>query len=273
MPKLSHGFTAPTLQSLPLATRLRTSILPPLITFLLVILIWQTLKSHANLPPYLLPSPLEVGQALYTNAPLLFSAAALTAAGAAAGFLLSLVSGVLIAILFSQSKWIEQGLYPYAVFLQTVPIVAIAPLIILWLGTGFQSVVVIAFIISVFPIITNGTIGLTSVNRSLVDLFRVYNASRWMLLWKLRLPHAIPNIVTGAQIASGLSVIGAIVGESFAGFGARAHGLGYVIILSSGQLKTALLFAAVFTSTLLGWIIFRTVAWSGDKLVARWQDV
>lgn len=260
-------------QPLPLTARLKASILPPLLTFCLFLLTWQTLKSATNIPPYLLPSPLEVAEALHTNAALLFSAALLTASGAVAGFLFSLITGVLIAILFSQSKWIERGLYPYALFLQTVPIVAVAPLIILWLGTGFQSVVLIAFIISVFPIITNGTVGLTSVNRSLVDLFRVYNASRWMLLWKLRLPHAIPSIVTGAQISSGLSVIGAIVGEFFAGFGARAHGLGYVIILSSGQLKTALLFAAIFTSTLLGWLIFRTVAWSGDKLVARWQDV
>jgi NitT/TauT family transport system permease protein len=247
-------------------------VLPPLAVFALFVLGWHVVTRVFALPAYLLPGPLEVAAVAGAQAGVLFQAALLTAAGALAGFAASLVGGVGVALLFSQSRLIERSLYPYAIFLQTVPIVAVAPLIILWFGNGFQSVVIIAFIISVFPIITNTTAGLTSVGRNLLELFEVYNAGRWHTLFKLRLPHALPQLVTGARISSGLSVIGAIVGEFFAGFGTRNHGLGYIITLSAGQLKTALLFAAILTATLLGLAIFGLVSLLGDALTSRWRE-
>lgn len=247
-------------------------IAPPVVVFGLVVLLWQLGTALYGIPEYLLPGPAAVWTAAHTRGLELVYATLLTGAGALAGFFASLVGGVLVALLFSQSRLIERSLYPYAIFLQTVPIVAIAPLIILWFGNGFQSVVLIAFIVSVFPIITNTTEGLTSVDRSLTDLFRLYGASRAQVMWRLRLPHAIPSLLVGARVASGLSVIGAIIGEFFAGYSATHHGLGYMIILTSGQLKTAALFAAILASTVLGLTIFGGVGLVSNRLLSRWQD-
>ncbi len=244
---------------------------PPLLTFFFIVLLWHLVVHVGAFPPYLLPGPLRVLEAARENAGFLFSATLLTGAGALCGFIASLVIGLLIAFSFSQSLVVRRSLFPYAIFLQTVPIVAIAPLIILWFDAGFQSVVIISFIVSVFPIITNATAGLTQVDPALLDLFRLYKASRWKTLFKLRLPHAVPNLITGARISSGLSVIGAIVGEFFAGYGSDRFGLGYLIVLTSGQLKTAQLFAAILATTLLGLAIFTFVGWLGDRIMLRWR--
>ncbi|MFM7200445.1 MAG: ABC transporter permease [Myxococcota bacterium] len=247
--------------------------LPPLGVLAFFLLSWEALVRWYDVPAYLLPPPSAVWAAALEHLALLTRATLLTAAGALGGFVASVSLGVMLALLFSQSRWIERSFFPYAVFLQTVPIVAIAPLIILWFGTGFQSVVLVACIVSIFPIITNTTAGLTSVPRPLLELFEVHNASRAQVLFRLRLPYAVPSLVTGARISSGLSVIGAIVGEFFAGFSTQHQGLGYIIILTSGQLKTAWLFAAIGASTALGWLIFSSVGWLGDRLTAPWRDV
>lgn len=246
--------------------------IPPLVSFVIVMMIWQLAVLAFSIPPYVLPGPIDVARAGLDQASVLIGSTWWTAMAALAGFVASLVVGVLIAFAFSQSRLIRRGLYPYAIFLQTVPIVAIAPLIILWFGTGFRSVVLVSFMISLFPIITNVTSGLLQVDAASRDLFRLYRATRVQTLLKLQIPHAVPYVVAGARISSGLSVIGAIVGEFFAGYGASQHGLGYVIVLSSGQLKTALLFAAIFMSTFLGLVIFTTVGWAGDRVLSRWQD-
>ena len=249
------------------------SIAPPLLFFALFVLLWHLLVELFDIKPFLLPGPLGVATALQTHFSALLHAAWLTAAGALCGFLLSFSTGFLIALLFSQSKIIERALYPYAIFLQTVPIVAIAPLIILWIGYGIYGVVAVSFIISLFPIIANTTTGLTSVDRDLLDLFALNNATRWQILFKLRIPHAIPNLLTGAKISSGLSVIGAIVGEFFAGYGTEDFGLGYLVILTNGQAKTAYLFACILFCTLLGWAIFTAVNILSNFLLVRWRDM
>lgn len=243
---------------------------PPLAFFGLVLLAWQAATWWWELPVFLLPSPLAIGIELATGLRGYVAASLLTAAAAGVGFLCSLGIGCLIAFVFSQSALIRRCCYPYAIFLQTVPIVAIAPLIIIWFGTGFRSVVLVAFIVSLFPIISNATTGLTTLDRDLQALFRLYRASRLALLLKLRLPAAVPYILAGARTASGLSVIGAIVGEFFAGYGAQAHGLGYLIIVNSAQLKTTQLFAAIFCSTVLGLIIFTSVNLAGGLVLGRW---
>jgi NitT/TauT family transport system permease protein len=166
---------------------------------------------------------------------------------------------------------VQRSLYPYAIFLQTVPIVGIAPLVVVWFGFGFQSVVVVALIISLFPIITNVSAGLTTIDRSLLELFEMHGASRWQTLTKLRFPSAVPFLVTGARTSAGLSVVGALVGEMFAGAGLNAVGLGSMIQQLNGQLDTPYLFAAILASTLLGLLIFGAVDLVGSWALGRWH--
>ena len=254
--------------------RLKTlvvGVLPPLATFVVVIVVWDVVALWFRMPAYLLPRPGRVAAVAWEKGPELALATRVTAAGALAGLGLSTAGGCLVAFAFSQSSIIRRGLFPYAIFLQTIPIVAIAPLVIIWFGNGFASVVVVAFIISLFPIITSTTTGLLSVDPNLVDLFRVHGATRWQTLWRLRLPNAVPYLVTGVKTSCGLSVIGAIVGEFFAGYGGRAFGLGYLINQTKDQLKTDYLFAAIGASTLLGVALFATVSLVGDTILARWH--
>ena len=246
--------------------------LPPLLLAAIVLVAWDRLVVWSGVPAFRLPRPGQVWDAATDakNRQALFSATQLTAAAALAGFAVSLVLGTLVALVFAQSRWVRRAAFPYTIFLQTVPIVAIAPLVIKWCGTGFTSVVVVAATISVFPIITNVTAGLLAVEPNLLDLLAAYNASRLQVLLKLRLPNAVPHLVTGAKIACGLAVIGAIVGEFYAGSG-ESFGLGYLIPLASGQLKTDYLFAAVICSTLLGMAIFALVSLIGATILARWH--
>jgi NitT/TauT family transport system permease protein len=245
--------------------------LPPITLLTAVLFAWDAAVRVFGLPNYYLPRPHRVWLSAYEHAGELAQATAMTAAAALAGFALSVIIGFAVALLFSQSRVVQRSMYPYAIFLQTVPIVAIAPLVILWFGNGFQSVVIVAFVISVFPIITNATTGLTTVNRTLVELFEMYDASRWQVLWKLRVPSSVTYLVTGAKISCGLAVIGAIVGEHFAGYGTQSFGLGYLIFQAAGLLQTDYQFAAVLCSTLLGIVIFGGVNLIGATILARWQ--
>jgi NitT/TauT family transport system permease protein len=244
----------------------------PLAVFALIVLGWHAAVVAFQLPAYLLPGPATVAAEAWTHAGELLRSSAVTGSAALAGFLMSLVSGVLVAFAFAQSRLVARSFWPYAVFLQTVPIVAIAPLVVIWSGPGFRSVVLVTWLVGVFPIITAATAGLTSVERELQELFRVHNASPWQTLWKLRLPHAVPHLMAGAQASGGLSVVGAIAGEVFAGYGSSARGLGYLILLTSGQLKTAYLFAAALACTLLGLVAFGTLTFVGHAIGARWRD-
>jgi NitT/TauT family transport system permease protein len=194
-----------------------------------------------------------------------------TLIAAASGFGISLVLGSIIAMLFAQSTWIRRAGFPYAILLQTVPIVAIAPPVIAICGPDLSSVIIIAVIISLFPIITNATAGLLAVDPKLEELFRVLRASRWQRLVKLQIPTAVPYLLTGAKISSGLAMVGAIVGEFFAGYGNDAYGLGYLIQANSDSLRTDKLFAAVLASTALGIGIFAVVNLAALAL-RRWTE-
>lgn len=245
----------------------------PLAVLAAVLVGWHVAVTALDLPAYLLPSPLAVAAEAGEHAGDLARATGVTGAAALAGFGASTVLGLLIGFAFARWRVVARSFYPYAVFLQTVPIVAIAPLIVIWSGPGFRSVVLVAVLVSVFPVITAATAGLGGVERDLVELFRVHDASAWQTLWKLRLPHAVPQLVAGAQAAGGLAVVGAIAGEIFAGYGTSAPGLGYLILVTSGQLRTAYLFAAVLSCTLLGLLVFGTLALVGRLVTARWRDV
>lgn len=246
---------------------------PPLGLFLFVLLCWQLATGLFHIPAYLFPSPWQVFQAARDQRQDLIRALMITGSAAGLGFVSSVLMGFLVSLAFSQSPLIRRSCYPYAIFLQTVPIVAIAPLIINWFGFGFRSVVIVSFIIGLFPIITNTTTGMLAVDKRFLELFEIYNASRWQILWKLRVPNCVPFLVAGAKTSSGLSVIGAIVGELFVGFGSDSHGLGYYITLASGQLKTDVLFAAVLTCTLLGLTVFVLVNVVSQAVLKRWNSV
>jgi NitT/TauT family transport system permease protein len=247
-------------------------LLPPVALFAFVVLCWHFAVCAFEIPPFLVPPPSAVVQATQDKANELAKAFLVTGFAACAGFLASLLFGTLIAFVFSQSVLVRRAAYPYAIFLQTVPIVAIAPLIIMWVGYGLTSIVIISFVISLFPIITNTTTGLTTLDRSMVELFEVNNATRLQRLMKLQLPNAVPYAVAGARISAGLSVIGTIVGEFFSGIGGNRFGLGYLVYYTNSQLKTAELFSAVFASTLLGLALFAVVSGAGALLTRRWRE-
>jgi NitT/TauT family transport system permease protein len=246
------------------------TVLPPLALLFLVVFAWHCLVVGFDLKPYQLPLPSRVAAAAWNKRAELAQATLMTGLAAGGGFTASVVFGSLISILFSQSRTIARSVYPYAIFLQTVPIVAIAPLIINWLGTGLLSVIVVSFIVSLFPIITNVYAGLININTDLLDLFRLHNASRRQILFKLRIPSAVPHLILGAKISAGLSVIGAIVGEFFAG-ATDLFGLGYLIPQAMGQLKIDYGFAAVICSALLGLAVFVLVSIVGSTILTRWH--
>lgn len=247
------------------------SVLPPLAALLLFLAAWELSARLLSVPLYLLPPPSAIGHAVASNASELLLAASVTARAALYGFLLSAAFGTLSAVVLGMSRILERALYPYTVFLQTVPIVAIAPLLVLWFGAGTRAVTISAFIVSVFPVIAGGLAGMRSVEPPLRDLFRLYGASRLATLGKLQLPAAIPSLVTGLRVAAGLAVIGAIVGEFVAGFSESGAGLGILILSSYRQLRTDLLFAAVLCASILGLLLFAAVNLTGYLLLRRWH--
>jgi NitT/TauT family transport system permease protein len=251
----------------------RDSALPPLMLLALAAIVWDRVVVAYDLKPYLLPRPGLVAQALWHNHLKLLGAIRYTGLAAVCGLALSLLVGTAVSFVFSQSRWLRSAGYPYALFLQTVPIVAIAPLLVYWCGQGFQSVVLTAFLIGLFPIIAGGTAGLLSVDPDLVDLFRLHNATRWQMLWKLRCPNAVPALCTGVKTSCGLSVVGAVVGEFFAGQVGHQNGLGYLIQFHIAGLKMADLFADVLASTLLTVVLFAAVSLLTSVILHRWYDV
>lgn len=241
--------------------------------FAVLLLIWQLVLWIFRVPPFMLPSPWAVARAVVRRFPTLLTSLSITAEEAAGGLLASIAVGVMIALIFAQSRWVRRMLYPYTILLQTVPIVAVAPLILMWVGAGTASVALIAFIISLAPIIANTTQGLVSVDENLVHLFLMHNASPGQLLFKLRLPHAVPALFVGIRIASGISVIGAITGELYAGSSRVGEGgLGYSILYASSQLQTDYLFALVLAATVLGFGFFFIVAFLEWYFLHRWHE-
>jgi NitT/TauT family transport system permease protein len=238
-----------------------------------LLLIWQLILWIFHVPPFMLPSPWAVAKAVVTRFPSLLTSLAITAEESLGGLIASIAVGVLIALVFAQSRWVRTMLYPYTILLQTVPILAIAPLILMWVGAGTAAVTFIAFIISLAPIIANTTQGLISVDENLVNLFLMHNASPAQMLLKLRLPHAVPSLFVGIRIACGIAVIGAITGELFAGSSRVGEGgLGYSILYASTQLQTDYLFALVLATVVLGFSFFFVVMFLEWHFLHRWHE-
>lgn len=223
------------------------NILLPMLPFILIGILLEVLVKSGLLPSYLVPSSSDVLRSLWVDRVELLNGFASTAIGAVFGLLLSLVIGLIVAVGLSLSTLLRRAFLPYAVFFQTVPIIALAPVLVIWFGFGRPTVVASAFIVSVFPMIANAIAGLHSADPRLIDFFQLFNASRWQILWKLRLPTALPMIFTGLKIAAGLAVIGAVVGEFVAG-----GGLGEVVDAARTQQRLDKVFAAVLLSSFLG---------------------
>jgi NitT/TauT family transport system permease protein len=245
----------------------------PILTFCLILLLWEGVVVFFKVPDYLVPSPIQIAALIPARIGDLFSAFVITGGEALGGFLLSAVVGVAVGLFFSVSPIIRRCFYPYVVLLQTIPIIAISPLILLWLGNGSLSVLFISFLISLPAVIVNTTQGLISIEIDLLNLFRMGNATLPAVLFKLRLPHALPHIFVGLKIAAGASVVGALVGETFAGSSALgAGGLGYSSIYALSQLATPYLFALILTSSLLGLLFFFAVAILERRTVGKWHE-
>jgi NitT/TauT family transport system permease protein len=223
------------------------NILLPWVPFLIFGLIIEALVRLQIVPSYILPATSDVLKSLLNDRAELFTGLSSTAAAAVLGLMLSLILGLLAALILAISNRLRTAFLPYAVFFQTVPIIALAPVLVIWFGFGRPTVMASAFIVSVFPIIANAIAGLLSPDPRLLDLFRLHRASRLQTLWKLRLPTAMPAIFTGLKIAAGLAVIGAVVGEFVAG-----GGLGEVVDAARTQQRLDKVFAAVLLSSFLG---------------------
>ena len=244
---------------------------PPLAVFIAATLGLELFVRGAHIAPYLLPAPSSVLAAILHRHDDLLASLAATAMASIIGFIASAIVGGSIAMVLAASALVRRAFFPYTVFFQTVPIIAIAPLLVIWFDFGMTAVAACAFIASVFPVIANTLAGFLSVDPNWRDLFRLYRAGRIATLIKLVLPAAIPQIVTGLRIASGLSVIGAIVGEFVAGSLSAGGGLGVTVMVAKKSGHTDVIFAAVLLASLLGLSMFGAVQLAGYLLLRRWH--
>jgi len=252
------------------------SLLPPLVVFVLVMAIWEGSvawrAAGANgMYQMPLPRPSGIFQSFSNNTGDLMRATWTTAQGALIGFAATAIFGVLAAITLASSPWIRRAFYPYTLFFQTVPVIAIAPMLQIWAGPGLVAVSIIAFIVSVFPVITATLTGLLSTDPALEDLFRLYGGSRRARLFKLRLPWAMPSLLTGLRVAAGLSVIGTVVAEFFVGTYGANEGLGIRIYTNAKYAHVNGVFACVLLASFLGLALFGCVNLAGKLLLGRWH--
>jgi NitT/TauT family transport system permease protein len=233
--------------------------------------VWGVIVQFKEIPPYVLPGPGLVARTLIEDWPILWDSLLVTLVTTLQGFALALIGGVGLAILFNQSRLIEYSLYPYAVILQVTPIVAIAPLLLIYLPQS-AAVLACAWLVAFFPVLANTTLGLNSVDANLRDLFRLSGATRWQVLVRLKLPSALPHILGGLKIAGGLSLIGAVVAEIAAGSAGAGSGLAYRIVESGYRLNIPRMFAALFLLSLTGVVIFFTLSLVSHFALRRWHE-
>ncbi len=247
-------------------------ILAPLVIGVAVLALWEFAVRWNEIPHYVLPGPILVGQTLVADWGTLSGSLWVTLKITFMALAAAVVVGVTLAVLFSQSKWLEMALLPYAVILQVTPIVAIAPLIIIWANDIDLSLLICAWIVAFFPILSNTILGLNSADHNLVNLFELYGASRWQTLRYLKLPAALPYFLAGLKISGGLALIGAVVAEFVAGTGGSASGLAYRILEAGYQLKIPRVFAALVMISLSGIAIFLATSLISYLLLHRWHE-
>lgn len=252
-------------------TRLSLRLLPWLVG-IVVLALWELLVRALDVPRFVLPPPSAIAQALIADFGSLLGALWETLKLTLLAFTASFIGGLLLAILFLQSRLIERSLLPYAVVLQVTPIVAIAPLIVIWVGVDNveRAVFILATIVAFFPILSNASFGLRSVDPGLDDLFRLYRATRGQRLWLLQLPSALPALLAGARISAGLALIGTVVAEFVAGSG-EATGLAWRIVEAGNRLEIPRMFAALLLLSLTGLALNALVAAIERRLLRHWQ--
>ncbi|MDI3384243.1 ABC transporter permease [Xenophilus aerolatus] len=246
-------------------------VLLPVLVGLVLIGAWQALVVGMELPPYLVPSPALMMKTLFTDWATLGMALLVTLKITVLSFVVATVVGVLISFVFVQSRLIETALFPYAVLLQVTPIVAVAPLIIIWVKDPTASLVICATLVALFPIISNTTLGLRSIDPDLQAYFKMNRATRLQTLVRLRIPSALPYFFGGLRISSGLALIGAVVAEFVAGTGGAATGLAYQILMAGYQLNIPRMFAALLLISLTGVALFALMAWATKAALGSWH--
>ncbi|GLK18092.1 ABC transporter permease [Herbiconiux flava] len=247
---------------------------PPIVVFLALLGIWYAITFLVldEKRRFLMPPPHEVVAAFFDPATFgeILVALGRTTAVALVGLAIAMVIGIVWAIAMSQAKWVERSLYPYAVVLQCIPILALVPLIGFWFGFEYPARIIVCVMIALFPMVSNTLFGLQSVDPGQRELFQLQRANRWTVLTKLEFPAALPAIFAGMRISAGLAVVGAIVGDFF--FRRGEPGLGSLLSTYTARLRSAELFATIFVAALLGVAIFALFGWIGKRAVGRWYD-
>ncbi|MBV8793247.1 MAG: ABC transporter permease [Pseudolabrys sp.] len=243
----------------------------PAVVLAVIVALWEALVRFYNIPPYVLPAPGLVASTLLSDWGILRDSLVVTLVTTFEGFALAAIGGIALAVAFNQSRLIEYSLYPYAVILQVTPVVAIAPLLLIYLPQQ-GAVLACAWIVAFFPVLANTTLGLNSVDHNLAALFELYHASRWRVLWSLKLPSALPQMLAGLRIAGGLSLIGAVVAEIAAGSAGAGSGLAYRIAESGYRLNIPRMFAALVLLSVTGIAIYFLLAWINYLALRRWHE-
>jgi len=247
-------------------------LLAPLCVGLFLLTAWQLGCRLTHVPVYLVPAPSDIAKTLVAEAPALFRSLAMTLEVTLSAFALSIVFGVLFAFLVVQSRALEASLMPFAILLQVTPVVAVAPLIIIWVKNTTWALVLCAAMVAIFPIISNTILGLRSAPLGLRHLFQINRATRWQTLIRLRIPAALPYFFGGLRISSGLALIGAVVAEFVAGTGGSSAGLAYQILQAGLQLNVPLMFAALVLIALFGVLLFMLMVALSRLVLGRWHD-
>ncbi len=244
----------------------------PLLIMAAAVFFWDRICVWNGIPQYILPRPGVVLNTLVQDASLLFSSLLVTLRITILSLALAVFGGVGLSVLFTQSRWIEMSLFPFAIVLQVTPIVAIFPLINIYVDDQTTKLLLCAWIVAFFPILSNTTLGLNSVDRNLIDYFKLNGATRWQTLWHLRLPSAMPYFLGGLKIAGGLALIGAVVAEFVAGSAGQSSGLASRIIEAGYRLNAPRLFAALILISLTGIFIFLALSWISHLVLRRWHE-
>jgi NitT/TauT family transport system permease protein len=244
----------------------------PLVVGAVLLALWEIIVRAEGIPPYILPGPSLIVQTLWTDGPSLMGSLLVTLRITLAALAAAAVLGGGIALLFSLSRILALSLFPYAVILQVTPIVAIAPLIIIWVREPFLALLVCAWIVAFFPVVANATVGLNSADRNLLALFRLYGASTGKTLRYLKLPTALPYFLTGLRISGGLALIGAVVAEFVAGTGGTETGLAFRILEAGYRLAIPRLFAALFLLSMTGIVIYLVLDFVSRRLLRHWHE-
>jgi NitT/TauT family transport system permease protein len=244
----------------------------PYLVGALLIGFWQVAVETAQVPSYILPSPLLIAQTLATDFGTLLPSLLITLKITLLAFAGAALGGLALGMLLSSSRWLERSLFPYAVVLQVTPVVAIAPLIIIWAKNTTLALFICAWLVAFFPVVSNTVTGLNSTDAHLRDLFRLYGASKSQSMFWLRLPSALPYYLAGLRISGGLALIGAVVAEFVAGTGGTQSGLAYRILESAYRLRIPRVFAALVLISLTGIAIFLALSWLSRILLRHWHD-